>query len=240
MSKEQEGGVPTPRAAAILPAAGGGTRMGGVPKQLRLLGGVPVLVHAARAVTAHPSVQALVVAVPAGEEAAVRELLALYGAGEGGVIVTAGGATRQQSVAAALAVVPEACGLVLVHDAARPFLPVDRLAAVLEAANEHGAAALAVEAADTLRRVVDGGFEETVARDGLWRMQTPQVARTAWLRAALDAATRDGVEATDEVTLLRRAGYPVRLVEGDARNLKLTTPSDWEMAVALSGAMSDE
>ncbi len=220
--------------AAIIPAAGSGSRMGGVPKQLRLLGGLPVLVHAARAVTAHPCVERLVVAAPPGEEAAIRGLLALYGAGEGsGVAVTTGGATRQGSVMAAMALVPETVGLVLVHDAARPFLPADRLAAVIEAADRHGAAALAVPAADTLRRVVDGRFEETVPRDGLWRMQTPQAARAAWLRDALDAATRDGVEATDEVALLRRVGHPVYLVEGDTTTFKLTTPSDWELAVAL-------
>jgi 2-C-methyl-D-erythritol 4-phosphate cytidylyltransferase len=210
--------------------------MGGVPKQLRLLGGLPVLVHAARSLVAHPRVHWLVVAAPPGEEDVIREMLGLYGAGEGsGVVVTAGGATRQQSVAAALAVVPESVGLVLVHDAARPFLPPDRLAAVIAAADQYGAAALAVPAADTLRRVVDGRFEETVPRDSLWRMQTPQAARANWLRAALAAAEQDGVEATDEVELLRRAGHPVHLVEGDASTFKLTTPSDWEMAVALVG-----
>jgi 2-C-methyl-D-erythritol 4-phosphate cytidylyltransferase len=222
------------RAAAILPAAGAGTRMGGMPKQLRPLGDAPVLVQSARAVLRHPAVRALVVAAPPGEGEAVGAMLAAFGVGEGlDVRVVAGGATRQASVAAALGAVPEGVGLVLVHDAARPFLPGKRLAAVLAAAEAHGAAALAVPAADTLRRADDGAFGETVPREGLWRMQTPQAARIDLLRRALDAAARDGFEGTDEVALLQRIGVAVRLVEGDARNGKLTEPSDWALAEAL-------
>src|SRR5690606_27025469 len=128
---------------------------------------------AARAVLAHPDVRALVVAAPPAEVEAVRALLAAFDVGEGRaeVVVTAGGATRQASVAAALAALPAGCTFALVHDAARPFLPADRLAAVVEAARTHGAAALAVRAADTLRRVEDEVFGETVPREGLWRMQ---------------------------------------------------------------------
>jgi 2-C-methyl-D-erythritol 4-phosphate cytidylyltransferase len=232
--REERGGDVLPPAVAILPAAGAGARMGGVPKQLRPLGDAPVLVQSARAVLRHPAVRALVVAAPPAEVEAVRTLLAAFGVGEGcAVAVVAGGATRQASVAAALAAAPEGVTLALVHDAARPFLPGERLAAVLAAAATHGAAALAVPVADTLRRAEGDAFGETVPRGGLWRMQTPQAARVDLLRRALDAAARDGFEGTDEVALLRRIGVAVRLVEGDARNVKLTEPSDWALAEAL-------
>ncbi|HLT48780.1 MAG TPA: 2-C-methyl-D-erythritol 4-phosphate cytidylyltransferase [Rubricoccaceae bacterium] len=217
--------------AAVVPAAGSGSRMGaGVPKQLRLLGGVPVLVRTLRAFAGHPAVDALVVAVAPFSLDVVRRLLDEHGVA---ATVTAGGATRQDSVRKALAAVPEGTGLVLVHDAVRPFVAPEQIAAVVAAARADGAAALAVPVTDTLRRVAGGAFGETVEREGLWRMQTPQAARLDWLRDAHEAAARDGFTGTDDVELLQRAGRRVRLVEGDARNLKLTHPADWALAEAL-------
>jgi 2-C-methyl-D-erythritol 4-phosphate cytidylyltransferase len=199
-----------------------------------MLGDAPVLVHAARAVLAGGYVRYLVVAAPAGELEAVAAMLEVYGLnGEALVTVVEGGATRQASVARGLAAVPGECELVLVHDAARPFLPADRLEAVLRAAHDAGAAALALPVADTLRRAAGDELGETVSREGLWAMQTPQAAHAAALREVVDAAQRDGYEGTDEVELLERAGTRVRVVEGDARNLKLTTPGDWAIAEAL-------
>ena len=223
--------------AAIIPAAGSGSRMGGTPKQMRLLGGAPVLVQTLRAFARHPEVGALVVVAPPIEVAAFEGMLADH---DLAATVTPGGATRQDSVGRGLAAVPEGTEVVLVHDAVRPFAAPDRITAVVDAARVHGAAALAVPVSDTLRRAEGGAFEETVPREGLWRMQTPQAARLDWLREAHAAAARDGFTGTDEVALLQRAGRAVRLVEGDARNLKLTHPADWALAEALWPAWERE
>ncbi|HYE97163.1 MAG TPA: 2-C-methyl-D-erythritol 4-phosphate cytidylyltransferase [Rubricoccaceae bacterium] len=218
------------RVAVIVPAAGAGTRMGGLPKQFRLLGGAPVLVRTLEAFAAHPAIDALVVPVPAAEQRAAEAMLSAYGLA---AHVVVGGATRQASVGEGLKAVPEGTGIVLVHDAARPFVVADRIAAVVAAVRAHGAAALAVPVADTLRRGRGETFGETVSREGLYAMQTPQGARLDWLRAAHAAAEADGITGTDEVELLQRAGYPVQVVEGDPRNLKLTRPTDWALAEAL-------
>jgi 2-C-methyl-D-erythritol 4-phosphate cytidylyltransferase len=204
--------------------------MGGEPKQQRLLGGAPLVVQTLRAFARHPAVGALVVVVPPFALDPFRWMLAQHGVV---AAVTPGGATRQDSVARGLAAVPEGTEHVLVHDAVRPFVAADRITAVVEAVRAAGAAALAVPVADTLRRVEGEAFGTVVEREGVWRMQTPQGARLDWLREAHAAAARDGFTGTDEVALLQRAGRRVRLVEGDARNLKLTHPADWALAEAL-------
>ena len=214
----------------VLPAGGAGRRMGGdVPKQFRALGGAPVLVQTLRAFARHEAVGPAVAVVPAGEEAETGRLLREHGAE---ATVVAGGPTRQASVANGVAALPPGVGLVLVHDAVRPFVAGAVIARVVGAAREGGAAAAAVPVADTLRRGGAGPlFGETVDRAGLWAMQTPQAARRDWLTRA--AANAGRAVATDEVGLLQAAGYPVRIVEGDARNVKLTRPSDWALAEAL-------
>ena len=116
----------------------------------------------------------------------------------------------------------------LVHDAARPFLSDDALTRVLQTARSTGAAALAIPVADTLRRGDDGAFSQTVSRDGLWRMQTPQAFRLGVLR---EAHRRFGhIAGTDEVELVQRLGQPVAVVTGSPFNTKLTTPDDWAFA----------
>lgn len=204
--------------------------MGGeTPKQFRELGGAPVVVQTLRAFARHPAPGPAVVVVPAGGEEGTRALLAAHGVE---AAVVAGGPTRQASVANGVSALPPEVDLVLVHDAVRPFVPADVISRVVEAARAGGAAAAAVPVADTLRRGGAGPlFGETVDRAGLWAMQTPQAARRDWLERA--AANAGGAVATDEVGLLQGAGHPVRIVRGDARNVKLTRPSDWLLAEAL-------
>ena len=216
----------------VLPAGGSGSRMaepGRPSKQFRLLGGAPVVVQTLRAFAQHDDVGPAVVVVPAGEEDETRALLAAHGA-EASVV--AGGPTRQASVARGVAALPPEATAVLVHDAVRPFVPQAVIGNVVDAVRQHGAGAAAVPVADTLRAGGSGPlFGETVPREGLWAMQTPQGARRDWLeRAAANAA---GFVATDEVGLLQRAGHAVWIVEGDARNVKLTRPADWRLAQAL-------
>lgn len=204
--------------------------MGGERKQLRRLGDAPVLVQTLRVFERHPAVRALVVAGPVGEAEDLAAELRACGLTKLHRVVE-GGATRQDSVGRALVAVPPEIALVLVHDAVRPFLPQEALGRVIEVARAAGAAALAIPVADTLRHAEGEAFAETVPREGLWRMQTPQAFALDLLREAHD---RFGdVQGTDEVELVRRLGHPVRLVPGSALTFKITTPADWALAEAL-------
>ncbi|HEX9953483.1 MAG TPA: 2-C-methyl-D-erythritol 4-phosphate cytidylyltransferase [Rubricoccaceae bacterium] len=213
---------------AVLPAGGAGLRLGGVPKQFRRLGDAPVFVQTARAFARHPEIGAVVVVAPEASVAGARDALAAF---DVEAVVVAGGATRAESVECGIAALPVAVETVLVHDAVRPFVSAALIARVLAAVQAHGAAAAATRVADTLRRASGERFGPTVERDGLWAMQTPQGARRALLKAAY--ADRGAVAPTDEAGLLGLAGIPVHVVEGDTRNVKVTTPTDWALAEAL-------
>ena len=212
----------------VLPAAGSGRRMGGAPKQTRLLGDAPVWIQSARAFARLPDVGAVVVVAPEPSLAEMRRQLDRYALT---AEVVAGGATRQASVRNGLDALPPLVETVLVHDAVRPFVDRSLIHRVIAGVQDAGAAAPAVPVADTLRQGDGARFGPTVPREGLWAMQTPQGARRDLLTHAY-ARAGDAV-ATDEVGLLQRAGVDVMLVEGDARNIKLTRPEDWETALAV-------
>ncbi len=217
--------------AAIVPAAGAGVRMEAAqPKQFLPLGGRPLLVHTLERLSASPLLETVVVVVPADWVAKVRaELVEPYGLAKVGAIV-AGGGERQDSVAAGLESLPSEAELVVVHDGVRPFVTQAMVAAVVEAARSVGAAAAAIPVADTVKRVADGAVVETISRDGLFRLQTPQAFRREVLAEAIGRARSDGVVATDDSTLVERLGLPVRVVAGAEFNLKVTTAEDWSLA----------
>ncbi len=204
------------RIAAILVAAGTGSRFGGdTPKQFISIAGKPVIRHAAEALLPH-----VAVIQPVGDAEPIAAAL------DGLAVLPAvpGGTTRQGSVNAGLhALVPHAPDVVLVHDAARPFLPPTTVPALLAALRSHDGAIPAVPVADTLKRVQSGRIVGTVARDGLFRAQTPQAFRYHLLRA-LHATGESGV--TDDAALLEAAGHPVAIVPGADDNIKLTYPED--------------
>jgi 2-C-methyl-D-erythritol 4-phosphate cytidylyltransferase/2-C-methyl-D-erythritol 2,4-cyclodiphosphate synthase len=222
------------RVAAIVAAGGRGTRLGaGVPKQVLDLCGVSVLQRSIDALLAAGLVETVVVALPADLAADPDQYVRPV---PGRVRVVAGGERRQDSVARALEAVPAEAEVVLVHDAARPFVSRAVIARVAEAAAAHGAAVAAVRARDTVKRaaagegaVVVGG---TLPREEIYLAQTPQ----GFSREVLAAAVRLGerLEATDEAMLAEAAGYRVHLVEGDERNMKITTAADLELARALT------
>jgi 2-C-methyl-D-erythritol 4-phosphate cytidylyltransferase len=195
-----------------------------------------VLVHSLAALAGSPDVSGAVVVVASEEVESVRQSLAESPVAAFVRAVVAGGETRQASVTRGVEAVSEDVAVVLVHDAARPFVRPGEVTAVVRAMQRYEAAALAVPVADTLRRSGGDVFGETVPRDSLWRMQTPQGARRETLVAALARAEREGWAGTDEVGLLQRAGVEVALVEGDERNLKITRPADWALAKALWAA----
>lgn len=226
-------GVLRPRnAIAILVAAGRGERMGGErPKAFLLLGGEPLLLRAARPFDASSLVTALVAVVPADEIDNARTLLAplrkLHA-------VVAGGTRRQDSVLEGLKQAPaDFDGIVLVHDAARPFVEEALIEAVVLAAAREGAAVPLLPLVDTIKRVRAGRVAETLDRDELGAAQTPQGFRLDLLGRAYEEAFRDRVTVTDEAAALERIGTPVAAVPGSARNRKITTPEDLAWAEDL-------
>jgi len=224
-----------PDVGVIVVAAGRGARVGGTPKQFRELAGVPVLLRSLRPFTSHPDVVCTVVALPPESAAAPPDWLAPL-AGER-LRLVAGGAERGDSVRAGLAALPPACGIVLVHDAARPLVSPETIAAVIALARQGVGAVAAVPLGDTLKVVSDdpaaGSVERTIPRAGLWRAQTPQGFPRALLERAAAAALADGVQGTDDAELVERIGGAVRVVPDRASNLKLTTPDDFALAAAL-------
>jgi 2-C-methyl-D-erythritol 4-phosphate cytidylyltransferase / 2-C-methyl-D-erythritol 2,4-cyclodiphosphate synthase len=220
-----------PLTAAIIAAAGFGTRMGlDHPKQYHLLAGIPILARTVRLFVDHPGIDHLVVVVPEDHREATGVMLARHGLT--GVTLVSGGRRRQDSVRAGLAALAPEMELVLVHDGARPLVSAAVIDRCLEAAARDGAAIAAVPVRDTLKQGDDAGWiTATVDRSRLWQAQTPQVARRELL---LKAFRRNGeAEVTDEAGLLERAGIPVRLVAGAAINIKITHPEDIALAEAI-------
>jgi 2-C-methyl-D-erythritol 4-phosphate cytidylyltransferase len=222
-------------------AAGRGTRLGGpVPKAYLPVKGEPLLCRSIRRLAALVGTQdnweIVLAADPTDRAAHLEPLLPrLEELGLGQVV--AGGATRQESMARALAASNGETELVLVHDAARPFFPLDAAAEAIQKARHVGAALLAVPVPDTVKQVDDEGrVSATVNRHGLWLAQTPQVMRRDLLEQALAAAENEGAMASDDVGLLERLGHPVAVVVGSSRNIKITTQADLELAELLAAA----
>lgn len=218
---------PLPAFAAVVVAAGSGSRAGG-PKQWRLLGGKPVLRWSVEALIQAGAAEVVVV-VPSGAEPEAAAALE----GLSGWRAVAGGASRAASVRNGLAVLGGPGDRpVLVHDAARPLLSDAVITRCLRALDDADGALPALPVADSLRRAEAGVVAGAVDRDGLWRAQTPQAFRLKTLTEAYRAWPAEE-PATDEATVVQRAGGRVRLVEGDPRLMKLTFPEDFAMAEAL-------
>lgn len=213
------------RFACIVSAAGRGERFGGdVPKAFQPLGGRPMLDHSLTAVGNHPAVELLVVAAP-GDRLREAEAIASAAGLPIPVIVVAGGATRGASVRAALAAVPAGIEGVLVHDAARPFVPSAVVDAVVSAVAAGAAGVVpGVPVIDTIKQVDDHDVVITTPpRDQLRAIQTPQGFQVAVLHEAL-ARSDDG--ATDDAGMVERSGWPVSVVPGHPDAFKITTPDD--------------
>jgi 2-C-methyl-D-erythritol 4-phosphate cytidylyltransferase len=216
----------------IVPAAGLGQRLGhGDPKALRLLGGVPLVVHAVRSVAQARLVDLVVVAAPPDRVAQVRALLADHHAGAA-LSVVPGGDCRQDSVRRALAALPDSVEDVLVHDAARPLVPVELVDAVAAALREgRDAVVPVVGLVDTVKQVEGDLVVGTVDRAGLRAVQTPQGFRRALLEEAHVSGA--GGDATDDAGLVERLGRPVTAVPGAEEAFKVTRPLDLVLAEAV-------
>jgi 2-C-methyl-D-erythritol 4-phosphate cytidylyltransferase len=219
------------RTAAVVPAAGRGERLGpGAPKALRDVAGEPLLVHAVRGLWRSHRVDLVVVAAPSGLVGEVDDLLH-RAVGDLALTVLTGGDTRQESVAAALAHLPADVDAVLVHDAARAFVPATVTARVVEALRDGAAAVVPVlPVPDTIKQVTGERVLRTVDRTSLRAVQTPQGFR----REILERAHADGAPgATDDAALVESLGLPVTVVEGSEEAFKVTRPLDLLLAEAL-------
>ena len=225
------------RVAAIVAAGGRGARVGGdVPKQFRRIGARTVLEHAVLPFARSERVAEVVVVLPPdppGEVAAALRAI------DPALRIAAGGARRQDSVAAGLSQVSPGADIVLVHDGARPFCSGGLIARTVDAAAEWGAAVPALAASDTVKEVRRDGealfVRATLPRDRVRLAQTPQGFRREVLAAAV-ALGQAGADATDEAALAERAGHPVRIVAGEPGNIKITTPEDLTRAEARARA----
>lgn len=218
----------------IVAAAGESRRMGlpdGESKQFLLLGGEPVLCHSVRRLLALPQVAGLVVVLhPSHTVRFAGELLCFDDTKP--LLIAEGGRTRGDSVRAGLLEVPADAPVIAVHDGARPLFSRRVFDRCLEALDTADGAVPGVEVSDTLKRTVaDGGVRETVEREGLWSVQTPQVFRAAALREVYARPDLSG--ATDDAALLERAGRAVVVVPSTPANVKITTPQDLPLAGAL-------
>lgn len=212
--------------SAIIAAAGAGRRLGAAtPKQLLDIGGGTMLQHSLRAFLDHPRVSEVVLVLPEGSTVALPPEPGRVGA----IRSASGGARRQDSVANAFDVVSPSADVVLIHDAARPFVTADLIDRTIDGAAAHGAAIAALPSRDTVKRVADGVITGTIPRESVYLAQTPQGFRRDVLAKAV-ALGRSGVEATDEAALAERAGYSVHVVDGDPGNMKITTMEDLEAA----------
>lgn len=224
--------------SAIIAAGGSGRRLGAtVPKQMLDIGGLPMLQHSVAAFVAHPLVSEVLLVLP--PELMDGAIAASRSAGRTlpDVRLIAGGPRRQDSVANAFDHVSPSADIVLIHDAARPFVSADLIGRTIEAAHAHGAAIAAVQSRDTVKRVDGGIITETIPRETVYLAQTPQGFRRDALAAAV-ALGRAGSDATDEAALAERAGYRVHVVEGDPGNVKITTADDLEAARQRAAAAS--
>jgi len=227
------------RAAAVVPAAGRGDRLGrGLPKALIELRGRPLIEYALATLDRAAEVESIAAVVPEDAVPAVQGLVRRAGLRKVAAIVP-GGADRQASVACGLAALPPGPELVLVHDAARPFLTPSLVSDVLAAAAQDGAATAALPVGDTIKRGEAGWVQETLDRSRLFRIQTPQAFRRALLEQAHRDAEREGLRGTDDAALVEHLGARVRLVPGSPANIKITVPDDLALAEALAAARAE-
>lgn len=220
--------------SAIIAAGGRGQRVGGpVPKQLLTVGGRSLLERSVALFLDHPQIDELVVALPPDLAAEPPPYLR---AARKPVRIVAGGPRRQDSVANAFAATDAGTDVVVIHDAARPFATPALISRTIAAAAESGAALAALPSRDTVKRASPAQtafVAETIPRASIYLAQTPQAFTRRVLRDALSLGGADA-EATDEASLAERAGHPVRIVEGEQTNIKITTQEDLAVAEALA------
>ena len=225
----------SPCVNAVIVAAGKGERMGALlPKPFLALAGVPLLIHTVRSLLRSSLITKLVIVIAPEREDLLRNILTIHGRFSVPVCLVHGGPERQDSVRLGLTALDPECDIVVIHDAARPFIAAEIIDRSIAMAAEVGGALVAVPVRDTIKRVDENETVlETVPRHSLWLAQTPQTFRVPLIREAHTRALSAGVVATDDAALLERMGGQVKVVLGDPLNFKITTPDDLRLAEAL-------
>lgn len=220
--------------AAVIAAGGKGVRLGSnVRKQYLNLGSKPMLAHSVGLFVGHEAISQIIIAIPEGDFESAKEILSTHYPGEFFQLV-AGGATRQQSIYNALKSIEGKPNLVAVHDAARPLASVNLLDRLIEAALEDGAAVPVIPLADTAKQVDKNGMVlSTLSRESLRLVQTPQVFRFSLILEAYHNAERNELKVTDDSALVEQLGNPIRAVDGEIANLKVTSSLDLALATIL-------
>ncbi len=223
--------------SAVIAAAGQSTRMNmDINKQYIDICGKPVLARTIQVFEDCSLVDEIILVVNRQDIVYCRQnILDEYSFSKVKALVS-GGKSRQESVFNGLIEVDAKCGVVLIHDGARPFINEEKIAESINVTIEYGAACVAVPVKDTVKRVDSYGFiEETPDRSALWYVQTPQAFKYDLIMKAHKNALRDGFTATDDSTLIERMGLPVKLVMGEYNNIKITTCEDLKIAEAIIG-----
>ena len=222
--------LPLKYCGAVIVAAGTASRMGGIDKVMAELDGEPMILRTVKTFAALDAIKEIVIVT---REDLVMPIMQLTAEIEKVTAVVVGGASRQESVANGMGALTKKVQLVAVQDGARPLVTHAVIDRAVRAAHSYGAAAPAVPVKDTIKVVTGGVVSSTPDRKTLQAVQTPQVFDLALLKAALKKAKEDGAEVTDDCSAVERMGMSVKIVEGDERNIKVTTPMDLKIAALL-------
>ena len=220
------------KVGAIIPAAGRGKRIGAsVPKQFLEIQGRPLLHHTLTVFASCKLIDYVVLVMPRADVDEMGEdWLNKY---EIVRKVVVGGEQRQDSVYNGFSSLEKGTDIVVVHDGVRPFTTPQMIIATVEAAQQHGAAITAIPVSDTVKQAADGFVKQTVSRDGLWRVQTPQAFQCGLLQQAFKKAKKDSYYGTDEGSLVEYLGERVKIVPGSELNIKITRKEDLVLGESL-------
>ena len=222
--------LPLRRCGAVIVAAGSASRMGGIDKVMAELKGAPMIVHTVRAFQNCDAIKEIVIVT---REDLILPITRLTNDFDKVTAVVLGGSSRQESVALGMNALSEKCELAAIQDGARPLVTWELIDRVVRAAHSHHAAIPVIPVKDTIKVCDTALVKSTPDRSTLRAVQTPQVFDFDLLRGALKKAAEDGAEVTDDCSAVERLGMSVRTVEGDERNLKVTTPLDLKLAEML-------
>lgn len=227
--------LPLRPCGAVIVAAGNASRMGGIDKVMALLGGEPMIVRTVRAFQNCEAIREIVIVT---RQDLIVPIMDLCHGFDKVQAVMVGGNSRQESVEIGVGVLSKDMKLVAVHDGARPLVSWEVIDRTVRAGNTYGAAIPAIPIKDTIKEVQGGVVNTTLERNSLGAVQTPQVFDADLLRAALQKAKKDKAEVTDDAAAVERMGMSVKIVEGDERNIKVTTPIDLKIAQLLLEEMT--
>lgn len=236
-TKQARKALPLKHCGAVIVAAGTASRMGGIDKVMAPLGGEPMILRTVRTFQQCDAIREIVIVTREDLLTTIMDLCACYDKVNAVVV---GGASRQESVQAGLNVLSKNTRLVAVHDGARPLITWQVIDRAVRAANSYHAAAPAIPVKDTVKVVKGGVVVATPDRSTLQAVQTPQVFDFDLLKAALKKAARDGTAVTDDCSAVENMGMSVKIVAGDERNIKVTTPMDLKIAQMLLEEMGCE